>query len=122
MAKKLADRALELFTTRDEPALSDLFDDRMRASVPPEKLKSVWRRTDLSGRLVATGDPLARERRDGGELFDYPLKYERRLHHLQVVIRNGRVSGLLVRPGEPTGRWRRSRGAWRQFLRPTAAH
>ena len=116
MSTELADRVLELFKARDEPGLSALFDEPMKEAVPPSKVSEVWHRVDVAGGfLVSSGAPLTAGVA-GGELFDYPLRYQKGLYHLQIVVRQNNVSGLLIRPGKPTGQWRRSGGMWQDRL------
>ena len=118
VSRELADRVLELFRAEDEAGLSALFDPKMKQEVQPDKLRDLWHRArTAAGPVTESGQPVTAELPGGAEMFDYPLRGERRRQHLQVVIRDGMVAGLLVRPGSPTGRWGRSQGMWREVLR-----
>jgi len=117
-SRELADRVLTLVKDRDDAALFALFGEGMKTSVPPEKIRDVWARTEVNGKLLGSGEPVVRSQAGGTDLFDYPLKYEKRRQHLQVAVREGLVVGLLERPGDPTGRWNRSRGMLRQLFLP----
>lgn len=122
VTRELADRALEFFKAADEPGLSALFDGQMKRDVPPEKVRDLLRRVAAgSGELVRVGQPVMRALPGVAQLYDWPLQYQRRRHHLQVVIRSGQIVGLLVRPGNSRGRWKRSRSMWREILRPRSA-
>jgi hypothetical protein len=76
-----------------------------RSTLNAQNIAEVWGRArQASGDYQGAGEPIVSSV-DGGELFDYPLDFERSKAHLQVVVAGGQVAGMLLRPGSPTGEW-----------------
>ena len=115
-----ADEALLLFLSGESEWLRAMFDGGMEVGVSKERLDATRAAAEQgNGVLVGHGDPVHSGLRDGGDLFDYPLYYERRRAHLQVAVRQDMIAGLLLRPGRPSGRWKRSRRMLRELVSGT---
>ena len=98
---ELAIRMLDLLDAGDYARVAALFDDKMRAALPAEKLQAVWESLPAQvGPATGRGTPELQQQQ-GLALVIVPLHYARAEWLARIAVdKDGKVAGFLIQPAQ----------------------
>lgn len=101
----VADKVLEDLVAERFKDIEAAVKPEGRSALTAKNIRKVWKRArKAGGDYQGAGEPVIGDV-TGGELFDYPLDFDRTKAHPHVVVTSGQVAGMILRPGAPTGEW-----------------